>query len=41
LDLPYGHGFDLDPCMEVNDGDIVELKSEQGVVTLTVLERSK
>ena len=39
LDVPYGHGFDKDPCMSINDGDIVELKSEQGVVTLTVVER--
>lgn len=39
LDVPYGHGFDFDPCMEINDGDIVELKSEQGVVSLTVVER--
>ena len=39
LNVPYGHGFDNDPCMEINDGDLVELKSEQGVVSLTVLER--
>lgn len=41
LNVPYGHGFDSDPCMEINDGDLVELKSEQGVVSLTVLERVK
>ena len=41
LGLPYGHGFDQDPCMAVNDGDLVELKSENGVVSLTVLERVK
>jgi predicted aconitase with swiveling domain len=39
LGLPYGHGFDQDPCMVINDGDFIELKSESGVVTLTVLER--
>ena len=39
LGLPYGHGFDQDPCMAINDGDLIELKSESGVVTLTVLER--
>lgn len=41
LGLPYGHGFDQDPCMAINDGDLVELKSESGVVSLTVLERVK
>ena len=41
LGLPYGHGFDQDPCMVINDGDLVELKSENGVVSLTVLERVK
>ncbi|MBT5390743.1 MAG: DUF521 domain-containing protein [Euryarchaeota archaeon] len=39
LGLPYGHGFDQDPCMAINDGDTIELKSENGIVTLTVLER--
>ena len=23
LDVPYGHGFDEDPCMAINDGDLV------------------
>lgn len=41
LNLPYGHGFDQDPCMAINDGDLVELKSKEGQVTLTVLERVK
>tara|TARA_B100000767_G_scaffold262047_1_gene274341 strand:- start:8083 stop:8505 length:423 start_codon:yes stop_codon:yes gene_type:complete len=41
LGLPYGHGFDQDPCLAINDGDLVELKSENGIVTLTVLERVK
>ena len=40
LDLPYGHGFDDDPCMAVNNGDLVELKREGDTVTLTVLERA-
>ena len=40
LGLPYGHGFDQDPCMTINDGDLIELKSESGIVTLTVLERA-
>lgn len=41
LGLPYAHGFDEDPCLEVNDGDLVELVREAGgAVRLTVLERA-
>ncbi len=40
LDVPYGHGFDEDPCMSVNNGDLVELKRKGDVVTLTVVERA-
>ena len=40
LGLPYAHGFDEDPCLEVNDGDLVELVREAGgAVRLNVLER--
>ncbi len=40
LDVPYGHGFDLDPCQEINNGDIVEFTRIGDEVTLTVLERA-
>ncbi len=40
LDLPYAHGFDEDPCLEVNDGDYVRLEKKGSEVILTVLERS-
>ena len=40
LDLPYGHGFDSDPCMEINSGDLVEMSKVGDKVTLTVLERA-
>ena len=40
LDLPYGHGFDADPCMEINSGDLVEMSKVGDKVTLTVLERA-
>ena len=40
LNLPYGHAFDGDPCMAINDGDFIEMISEDGVVTITVLERA-
>jgi predicted aconitase with swiveling domain len=39
LSLPYAHAFDKDPCMEVNDGDEVELVLADGQVTLTVISR--
>jgi predicted aconitase/predicted aconitase with swiveling domain len=41
LNLPYAHGFEEDPCLEVNDGDLVELVRENGgPVRLTVVERA-
>ena len=39
LGIPYAHSFDVDPCLEVNDGDEVEMKLENGIVTLNVIER--
>ena len=39
LGLPYGHGFEQDPCQVVNDGDTVRIERNAGVVKLTVLER--
>ncbi len=39
LNVPYGHGFEEDPCMMVNDGDLVRLKREQGQVSIEILER--
>ena len=40
LDLPYAHGFESDPCMEINTGDLVEMRKVGDDVTLTVLERA-
>jgi predicted aconitase with swiveling domain len=39
LGLPYGHGFDEDPCMEINDGDLVEMHLKDGKVVLDVVAR--
>ena len=40
LGLPYGHGFDDDPCHAINTGDEVEfMRTEQGV-SLRVVERA-
>ena len=40
LGLPYAHGFDADPCLEINDGDAVEMRLADGVVHLTVTARA-
>ncbi len=40
LGLPYAHGFESDPCMEINTGDLVEMRKVGDDVTLTVLERA-
>ena len=40
LNVPYGHGFEADPCMEINTGDEVEMQLEGGTVTLQVLNRT-
>jgi predicted aconitase with swiveling domain len=40
LEVPYAHGFDDDPCMEINTGDDVEMKLENGIVTLQVVNRT-
>ncbi len=39
LSIPYAHSFDADPCLMVNDGDEVEMRLENGIVTLSVLDR--
>ena len=39
LNVPYAHGFEQDPCQEVNDGDHVRLERKDGIVKLTVLKR--
>ena len=40
LDLPYSHGFESDPCLEINTGDLVEMRKVGDEVTLTVLQRA-
>ena len=34
-----GLRFEEDPCMMINDGDLVRLKREQGQVSIEILER--
>ena len=40
LKVPYAHGFADDPCMEINTGDEVEMRLENGIVTLQVVKRT-
>ena len=40
LNIPYGHGFDEDPCMVINDGDRIRFKREQENVSIEVIERA-
>ena len=40
LNVPYAHGFEGDPCMEINTGDDVEIRLENGIVTLQVVNRT-
>ena len=39
LNIPYSHGFDDDPCLAVNDGDLVRISKVADDVVLEVLER--
>ena len=41
LDVPYAHGFESDPCIEINTGDLVEMTKTGDDVTITVLERAE
>jgi hypothetical protein len=40
LNVPYSHGFDEDPCLAVNDGDLVRVSKTGDDVILEVLERA-
>jgi len=39
LNLPYSHGFDKDPCIEVNDGDRIRISKSGNEVLLEIIER--
>ena len=40
LEVPYAHGFDEDPCLEINTGDEINMHLENGIVTLHVVNRA-
>ena len=39
LNLPYSHGFENDPCIGVNDGDLVRVSKVSEKVTIEILKR--
>ena len=39
LNVPYAHGFESNPTLEVNTGDQVSVKLNGGVVNLSVMSR--
>ena len=40
LDVPYAHGFDVDPTIEINTGDQVEMSLIDGKVSLKAITRA-
>ncbi len=41
LNVPYAHGFESDPCMMINSGDLVEMKKSGDEVTITIIQRAE
>jgi predicted aconitase with swiveling domain len=39
LGVPYATGFDDDPCMEINSGDQIRMKLDNGKVSLEIISR--
>ena len=39
LEVPYSHGFDKDPCIAINDGDLVRISKNGNEVTISVIKR--
>ena len=39
LGIPYAHSFNVDPCLSINSGDVVEMRLVDGVVNLEVIQR--
>ena len=39
--IPYGHGFDFDPTMNINTGDLVRIRLHRGTVNVEIIERAK
>ena len=37
--IPYGHGFDIDPTLQINTGDLVRMRLNDGVVRVEIIER--
>jgi predicted aconitase with swiveling domain len=40
LNVPYAHGFNLDPTLEINSGDQVSMSLRDGIVSVSVISRT-
>ena len=40
LNVPYAHGFNLDPTLEINSGDQVSMSLRDGIVSVSVTSRA-
>jgi predicted aconitase with swiveling domain len=40
LNVPYAHGFDIDPTFAINSGDKVEMSLKDGIVNLRIINRN-
>ena len=40
LNVPYAHGFDLNPTMEINNGDQILMTLENGIVSVSIISRT-
>ena len=40
LNVPYAHGFDLNPTMEINSGDQILMTLVNGIVSVSIISRT-
>ena len=40
LNVPYAHGFDSDPTLEINSGDRISMNLNKGIVSISVISRA-
>ena len=41
LAVPYAHSFEKNPCIEINSEDKINIKLNDGKVSLKVVERNE
>ena len=40
LNVPYAHGFDLNPTIEINSGDQILMTLVNGIVSVSIISRT-